>query len=299
MFHLRLRTCSARIGGAALAAVVAVGMATEPVERPQFRVDTRQVQLTAAILGAVQNTTLVASESPAANSPITPAAALAEVPTLRDETAPAVPAAATGESFLDTPLGTALIAANFLILPLWFLATPITLPLSMLVAASQVTMDGVFGTLQFLISTSLGFLLGPLGLLAPFVSSSASAAAAAELASVRSRRTEGILSDTLAAAAAPSAAIEDVNPVAIESVPTIKQGRGRIVKRQSGQGLRAAAAAISAGTNATHARVDGKSTLVLNGRQAPKSHAIETKVARSNAMESSEPKSTVKARSRR
>lgn len=56
----------------------------------------------------------------------------------------------------------------------------------MIVAASQVTMDGPLGTLQFLIATVLGFITGPISLLAPFMMSSASAAAVEAPATVRS-----------------------------------------------------------------------------------------------------------------
>lgn len=278
-------------GAAALVAVVAVGVVFGPAERPQSRVETHEVQLTATILGAVQNTSLLDEAAPADSALI---AAAADVAAPLAETTPVLPAAATEDSFFDTPLGTALIAANFLILPLWFLATPVTLPLSMLVAASQVTVDGPLGSFQFLLYTGVGFLLGPLGLLAPIISGSASAAAAAKPASARAAGHEAVSSPSVAATAEPVAVVQGATPVVGEYTVTAAQTRGRHVERQPS---RARAAAANSGNPTVRAYGDQKVAVgVENPSAVP---ADDAEISRPDISEAPKSKSAAKSHSRR
>ncbi|GEM_PF-3498541 len=87
-------------------------------------------------------------------------------------------AATTDGSFWSTPIGTALVLADIATLPIWFLFAPITLPVSMLVAASQTDSGSSFSTLQFLILTAIGFLTGPLGVASLLIKPSPTTAAA-------------------------------------------------------------------------------------------------------------------------
>lgn len=97
---------------------------------------------------------------------------------------------AAEDDFWASPLGFLLIGANLLVLPVWFLATPITLPLAIFAAASQVPADNPFGVLAFLLNTAVGFLLGPLGVIDVLTRNSASAAAVQAAASVSVDPTE-------------------------------------------------------------------------------------------------------------
>lgn len=240
MVLARRSNSGVRAGGAVgLAAVVAVGLVITPLEPRGVPVETRGVQLTAVVLSAVENST-PSQPAPADAEPL-PSASLSVI---ADQPQAIVPAAAEGEegSLVDSPLWTALTVVNFLLLPLWFFATPVTLPLSMLVAAGTVTMDGGFGTLQFLVSLGLGFLTGPLGLLSLVVNNPAEPAAAAgrvgsaQVVSPQTATTDPVIPATVAAA--PETLPADTQPAAANT-----KLRSRLVERRTAAAPRAAAAA--------------------------------------------------------
>ena len=168
-------------------------------------------------------------------------------------------------------MGTVLLGVNFLLMPLWFLATPFTLPLSMFFAAPQVTMDGPFGTLQFLIATGLGFISGPISLLAPFVQNPASAAAAEAPGTGRSGLAGEAPNQTGSAPSAKAAVAEDdfgSAPVRNESESTEKRSRVRLVERQIGAEPRAAATQATGASPVTEERVAGDSRREVNDGEA-------------------------------
>lgn len=242
MTFIHPQSRSAQTGSAALAVVVAAGLLAMTPQRSEVPIAAHQVQLQAAILSAVSNsaTTDVASptgpESWSAPSGIE----------TEKQASPA--AAATEDSFWDSPLGTVLSLANLLVLPLWFIATPFTLPLTMVIAASQVTLDGPFGTLQWLISTGLGFLTGPLGLFVLVTSQPASAAAAGRAANENQDLAEGASVHTASEiASAPDGGANNLEAVPADE-PTASadtQPRDRLAVRQSGAAPRATAAATA------------------------------------------------------
>jgi hypothetical protein len=258
-----------------LAVVVAVGLAVAPPERSQVSIETHQVQLAAVVVTAVDNSSVLganeASLAPVSAQVSAQVSAPASAP-VHDEGRAILPAAAEAEdNFWDTPLGTVLLGVNFLLMPLWFLATPFTLPLSMFFAAPQVTMDGPFGTLQFLIATGLGFISGPISLLAPFVQNPASAAAAEAPGTGRSGLAGEAPNQTGSAPSAKAAVAEDdfgSAPVRNESESTEKRSRVRLVERQIGAEPRAAATQATGASPVTEERVAGDSRREVNDGEA-------------------------------
>jgi len=171
-------TRGVRVGiSAASAAVVAVSLVVAPPERRAVPITTHQVQLAAVLVGAMENST-------APDAVTTPAVPVPDV--AASPTAAATAAEAEGGTSWDSPLAPVVFAANLLLLPLWFLATPITLPLSILVAAYTTTPyetpGGNFGQIQFLAGAAANFLGGPLVLLSSLSNSASSAAAEAPTA---------------------------------------------------------------------------------------------------------------------
>lgn len=131
------------------------------------------------VSGSAATAATAASESEEITEPSTAEAITAQhsVPTA---------AATTEDNFLDSPLGSALIAVNVLLLPLWFLAAPITLPLSMFAAVSQIPEDDPIATLKFLVLTAIGFLTGPIGVFDIFTRQTPTPAAAVKPSAARS-----------------------------------------------------------------------------------------------------------------
>lgn len=239
----RLKASNVRAGGsAALAVAVMAALVAAPTAERQIPNEIHQVQLTAAVLGAVGNTSAPQAASPeAVSEPVLQPAALAVG--ARD----AVSAAAEAEdNFLDSPLGIVLSFVNFIALPVWFLFTPITLPLSMLAGASTVTMEGGFGTLQFLIATGVAFLSGPLGALSMLLQSAAPAAAAKAASAGRSGSAEVLSGAAAVTAAAPavSAAEDDLGAGSVHEQGTspVKRARGRLAEKPVRMAPRTAAA---------------------------------------------------------
>lgn len=284
-----LNTCNIRLGGSAvLAAVVTAALVAAPVEHRQLPNEIHQVQLTAAVLGAVGNTAGLESVSPGAVAESAPESVAFAI-----EVQDAIPAAAaTEDNFFETPLGTVLALANFVALPLWFLFTPITLPLSMLAGASTVTMDGPFGTLQFLIATGLAFITGPLGLLSIFLNSSTSAAAA-EIPGAGRSAPAGELPAPAAATSAPAvAAVEDdlvAPPLGTGKTSAVERTRGRLLERPVGTSALAVAAAATAGPTTVDSSVESVSAQPVE--DGPLSSAGEAEQIASSAPEESSAKS--------
>lgn len=214
-----------------------------PPDVRQLRTETPSAHFAAVLLTAVDNSSVIGVDAPPAGPESLPRPAASQVGGQA-----ILPAAAEAEeaedSFFDTPFGTFLMAVNFVAMPLWFFATPFTLPLSMFIAASQVTMDGPFGTLQFLIATGLGFISGPISLLMPFLQGSASAAAAEAPAAGRSGLPDDAPTPTGSAQSTKAAVDEDdlASPSERnETSSTDKRSRFRLVERQTGTEPRAAA----------------------------------------------------------
>lgn len=186
-----MQSIGPRLTSASLAAVVVAGVVgIIPADRVEAPMGTPQVQIHAVLLSAVTNSSALDAGWGASSSGST------DAPT-GNAVAP-VPAAATPEeSIWDTPLGQVLLFANLLVLPLWFLATPITLPLSMFAAVSQIPEDDPLSSLKFLVLTALGFLTGPLGVFdiitrpMPAASVRASAAMSPNSADVRGGQNGG------------------------------------------------------------------------------------------------------------
>lgn len=269
-------------------AVVTVGLVIAPPERRPLPIETQQVQLAAVLVSAIENSaTPEMVASPAGSELISAVPAVAAV------------AAAEGdeETFWDSPLGTVLLTVNFLLLPLWFLATPITLPLSMVVAAGQVTIDGPLGTLQWVIALGLGFLTGPLGLLAPFVGNSASSAAA----EVPDAGRAGSAEDTEPSPdPAPVIAADNGDltaaPADARRVATGKGRGSRLLERQTGRTPSAAAVVTTTASNAA-ATEDSSTPPVDEGPESVPVTVAEP--ALSSAADASNPKSRATSRSRR
>ena len=152
---------NARIGAsAALAVIAAAGLVIVPGERRDVPVETHQVQLAAAIVGAVANSSTV-------ELPQSADAESAWIETSNLPVAQAVPMVADTpeDDFWSSPIGRGLMFLNLLALPVWFLLTPVTLPLSMIGAALAVP-EGYSDTVSgfmFLTATVVGFLTGPMG----------------------------------------------------------------------------------------------------------------------------------------
>lgn len=285
----RLKICSVRLGGsAALAVVVTVALVAAPSEHRTLPNEIHQVQLTAMILGAVGDTAASESAAPEAVVGSAPEPAAFESGAQSAVSA----ASATEDNFFDTPLGTVLALANLVALPLWFLFTPITLPLSMLAGASTVTMDGPFGTLQFLIATGLAFIGGPLGLLSIFLNSSASAAAAELPGAGRSVSASEVPAQAAATSSPAVAAVEDdlvALPVRTERNSAVERTRGRLLERTVGTSTRAAAAMTTTEPTAVDSSVESLSSDMF--AKQPTSSAGEVEQAESSMPEGSSAKS--------
>lgn len=287
-----LRAC----GSVGLAAVVALGLVIVPAGPQRVASDTREVQLAAMVLSAVANSAAAAAPAGAGQQLVPAPAAIV------DQQRAIIPAAAATDesSFFDTPLGTALLAVNFLLLPLWFLATPITLPLSMIAAAGQVTMDGAFGGLQFLIALGVGFITGPLGLFAPFISNSASAAAAEVPAAGRRGVAETRPAQAAAAVVADAVPAETSQAGTAEDRPPAgaSRTRGRLVEREPRGLARAAAVTANQVVGANMARIEQDSA-----QTSDKEPVATPDVAAQSTPSSSDgapnPKSRAKSASRR
>ena len=229
----------ARVGGsAASAVVVALGLVVVTPWPGAVPIESHRLQLSSVVLSAA------AYSSALDVAPTVPAAAV------QSQTQPVAQAAATGVAgILDTPLGSVLTLVNLVTLPIWYLFTPITLPLSM-VAAAAIVPDGLSDSLSgllFLMGTGVIFLTGPLGVLNAFTGGFSTTGSASASASRRSGTAA-----TAAATAAP-ADYSSSDPVAIKpsTAPTIGQdsssdrrSRVRAAARQSGDAPRAAAVAV-------------------------------------------------------
>ena len=166
--HVSLR-CSQLVAAAFLSAALALNLVTPAPVQIGKQIQTHLVQLQAATASAVTNSSALNAASGNASTIGSNSTGYQANPSA---------AATTDGSFWSTPLGTVLMLADIATLPIWFLFTPITLPLSMLVAASQTDTKSSFSTLQFLILTAFGFLTGPLGLASLLIKPSSTTAAA-------------------------------------------------------------------------------------------------------------------------
>lgn len=244
------------VSSAVTAIVVAAGLVVVAPEPTRTPTEIHRVQLSAAVLSAAENSSTV--EAATATVPTTvEAQTVIEAQTARA----ALAAAAEGQpTFWDTPLGTVLIAANFIALPIWFLLTPITLPLSMFAAAGLVPENsGSLGSLLFLAGTGIIFLTGPLGTFDAILRG----------ISARSSASASASGSSATAATVPASAVPD-SPVAADvpaveqqtddrSAFTDKRSRARAAARQTGEAPhaaavvapeRSAAEAVSAGRDA-------------------------------------------------
>ena len=170
-----IRSQFVHVGATATAAIVALGLVTVPPARYDSAITRSELEI------AQLQVVLATQVSALANS--------APQPVVASKTSSAAAAATTDESlssFLASPLGTVLgLAYVAVILPIWFLFTPITLPLSMFAGAfagaALPDTDSSSDTLNafvFLTVTALTFLTGPVGLLSVFAAPNSSPAAA-------------------------------------------------------------------------------------------------------------------------
>lgn len=169
----------------------------------------------------------------------------------------AIPAAAdtTEENPFETPLGQVLIALNFLVLPLWFLAAPITLPLSMLAAASQLPdTDSPLNSLLFLAGTGIAFLTGPLGALSILLQPDPTPAAAVRASAASSMNTDTETNEDVAPDVAQSATEKglDIRRTASASTPV----RGRVTGLPANERPKSAAALRVEADQANDAKAD-------------------------------------------
>lgn len=164
-------TRCAQLGGAALlTAALATSLLTLPPGRTsRMPVESHLMLLQAATASAITNSSALDAALPT-DSP----ADLSATGIQANSTA----AATTDGSFWSSPIGTALLLADIAVLPIWFLFAPITLPVTMLVAASQTDTSSSFSSLQFLMLTAIGFLTGPMGVASLLMNTSSTPAAA-------------------------------------------------------------------------------------------------------------------------
>ena len=237
---------NARIGGsAALTVIVAAGLVIVPGERRDVPVETHQVQLAAAIVGALANSSTV-------ELPQSVDAESAWVGTRNMPVAQAVPMAAdtAEDDFWSSPIGMGLTLLNLLALPLWFFAMPVTLPLSMIGAAMAVPkgVPDALGGFMFLIATAVGFLTGPMGFIHNISlrgTSTDSYPAASHPAAGRPGPAQAIPASTVGAI--ESAVPAQSEAPADRTVSTGSRDRGRLVSRQVGRTARVAAASAAEG----------------------------------------------------
>lgn len=300
-------TRGVRVGiSAASAAVVAVSLVVAPPERRAVPITTHQVQLAAVLVGAMENST-------APDAVTTPAVPVPDV--VASPTAAATAAEAEGGTSwdsLDSPLAPVVFAANLLLLPLWFLATPITLPLSILVAAYTTTPyetpGGNFGQIQFLAGAAANFLGGPLVLLSSLSNSASSAAAEAPTARRAGAAAEpGPLSVPVSLDAADAADAADESDPATGALDALRAATdtprgGRLAERRTGTTPRASAAVTattpraSAAVTSTTPRASAAVTSTIPKASAAVSTGSSSETA---GAEASSPKSRVTSRSRR
>jgi len=286
-------TRGVRVGiSAATAAVVAVSLVAAPPERRAVPIATHQVQLAAVLVGVMENST-------APDAVTTPAVPVPDV--VASPTAAATAAEAEGGTSwdsLDSPLAPVVFAVNLLLLPLWFLATPITLPLSILVAARVTTPyespGANLGQLQFLAGAAANFLGGPLVLLSSLSNSASSAAAEAPTARRAGAAAEpGPLSAPVSLDAADAA--DEGDPVAgaldARRAATDTPRGSRLAERTAGTTPRASAAVT---TTTTRASAAVRTTIPRASAAVSTGSSSDTAVA-----EVSSPKSRVTSRSRR
>lgn len=236
-------------------AVLAVGLVPVPPARSDVPIEIHQVQLSASVLSAaVQNSAF--EVNPSAGLESSP-----DIDTRPQETA--LVAAAEDGSILDSPIGPVLALANFVLLPVWFLFTPFTLPLSMLAAAALVP-DGVsdsLGGLLLLAGAGIIFLTGPLGVVNAFLKGFASTASVSASASSRADTAEAtpvLPSGDTPNAEEPAGSVEltaDVN----RDDSALKRARDRSAARQIGATPRPAAVteAATSSSNDAGAAADG------------------------------------------
>lgn len=184
--HACLR-CSQLAAAATLSTALALNLVTPAPVQIGKQIQTHLVQLQAATASAVTNSFALNAASGNASTNGSNSAGYQANPSA---------AATTDGSFWSTPLGTVLMLADIATLPIWFLFTPITLPVSMLVAASQTDTQSSFSTLQFLILTAVGFLTGPLGLASLLIKPSPTTAAALSSRAMGSARAAAVKEST-------------------------------------------------------------------------------------------------------
>lgn len=148
-----------------------------PERSSRLSVESHLIQLQAVTLSSVTNGSAALG---AASSTTSPADLVANgIHANRSAAATADSHTDTSGSIWDTPLGTVLFVVNFLLLPIWFLFTPITLPLSMIAGAAAVSdPDSPLSTLEWLIGTGIAFITGPIGALDLIIRSSSTSPAA-------------------------------------------------------------------------------------------------------------------------
>jgi len=254
-----------------------VSLVAAPPERRAVPIATHQVQLAAVLVGVMENST-------APDAVTTPAVPVPDV--VASPTAAATAAEAEGGTSwdsLDSPLAPVVFAVNLLLLPLWFLATPITLPLSILVAARVTTPyespGANLGQLQFLAGAAANFLGGPLVLLSSLSNSASSAAAEAPTA-----RRAG-------AAAEPGPLYPVAGAMDARRAATDTPRGSRLAERTAGTTPRASAAVT---TTTTRASAAVRTTIPRASAAVSTGSSSDTAVA-----EVSSPKSRVTSRSRR
>ena len=281
-------TRGVRVGvSAATAAVVAIGLVAAPPERRAVPITTHQVQLAAVLVGVMEDSTAPDEVT----TPLGPGPSVVASPA-------AATAAAEGEggTFWDSPLAAVAFAANLLLLPLWFLATPITLPLSMLVAARVITPyespGANLGQLQLLAGTAAIFLSGPLGLFLPPILDPASPAAAE---APTARRAGAAAEPGPLSAPASLDAADEGDPVTgsldARRAATDKPRGSLLAERKTVTTPRASAAVT---TTTTRASAAVRTTIPRASAAVSSGSSSDAAVA-----EASNPKSRVTSRSRR
>lgn len=250
------------VSSAVTAIVVAAGLVVVAPEPTCTPTEIHRVQLSAAVLSAAEHSSTV--EAAAATVSTT-----AEAPTA---VAARQASAAVDTTFWSTPLGTVLIAVNLAVLPIWFLLTPITLPLSMFASAAVVPQNsGSLGSLLFLAGTGIIFLTGPLGALNAIVNGISARSSASATASGRNS----------AAATVPASAAIDSSPATdgpaaeqhadSRTILTDTRPRARAAARQAGEAPRAAAA-VAPGRSAAEAVSAGRDAELRNSSSADDSN---------------------------
>lgn len=177
----------------------------------------------------------------------------------------AIPAAAetAEENPFETPLGQVLLALNFLVLPLWFLAAPITLPLSMLAAASRLPdSDSPLNSLLFLAGTGIAFLTGPLGALSILLQPDPTPAAAVRASSAASSTDTASESEAEITPVAPPATKGRSDNRQTASAPS--PVRGRVTGLVANENPKSAAALRVKADQATDAKTDESADLATS-----------------------------------